>query len=493
MGSRIVTTSAFLSGMKDGESSNFYRISSDRDALMVDSNNISDRLNCTLMQELGSESIPTAAWWTLEVKAREEVLETYQPVTMSENLDYALPNGPFDQYGKYGRATHLVVMAFSDMERVTELAHRAFALNRQHPQYFPRTEPWDAGHIYRNGEYLLCSSYDEVDGVLIPGEQAVYLWANPVPGNSAISPGEDVVKNPRTTCWQKHSKWPILMTEAFMSNFAKLGSAVFSGDYMLSQHGKDAAGVDTVDYRKFDESQIGKPDCAFTPNILLNLLSGMAMFANGNAKFNPDGTVELIGKLTAEDKVNKTRIVIDPNENGVKMYAGNKDTPVADLSFEKDAYNLPYPNLKMNTETPYGRKYDIMVDPRTIIMKEQKPNGEINEIDLSVAGFYMPKTSHIRMPGLLFCGHFRGDGSRDYLWGDGAGEVQCRLEGTGTYIVTHKLNSREYYVAITPVQLHAFATLQGKEPNSFSFTIADRNKGLQNLEFDMIIFGRPYL
>ena len=490
---RRVSANFLLSAVIDGENVQLYRIVSDHDSLSVDANNVSDRVECRIELQDGGTSVPVTAFWSVEVKAREEVLDTYEFSDSRQSIDYALPNGPFDQYGKFGRATHLIVIAYSDETREQELARKAFPLNREHPQYFPRTEPWNNTLTYRNGEYLLCSSYEEVDGVLLEGDEAVYLWNNPVPGNSSVSPGEDVVKNPRSTSWQKHSKWPILMTEAFMSNFAKLGSAAFSGDYMLSQHGKDAAGVDTVDYRKFDESQIGKPDCAFTPNILLNLLSGMAMFANGNAKFNPDGTVELIGKLTAEDKVNKTRIVIDPNENGVKMYAGNKDTPVADLSFEKDAYNLPYPNLKMNTETPYGRKYDIMVDPRTIIMKEQKPNGEINEIDLSVAGFYMPKTSHIRMPGLLFCGHFRGDGSRDYLWGDGAGEVQCRLEGTGTYIVTHKLNTREYYVAITPVQLHAFATLQGKEPNSFSFTIADRNKGLQNLEFDMIIFGRPYL
>ena len=490
---RRVSADFLLTGLVDGENVQLYRIVSDHDSLSVDANNVSARVECRIELQDGGTSVPVTAFWSVEVKAREEVLDTYEFSDSRQSIDYALPNGPFDQYGKFGRATHLIVIAYSDETREQELARKAFPLNREHPQYFPRTEPWNNTLTYRNGEYLLCSSYEEVDGVLLEGDEAVYLWNNPVPGNSSVSPGEDVVKNPRSTSWQKHSKWPILMTEAFMSNFAKLGSAVFSGDYMLSQHGKDAAGVDTVDYRKFDESQSGKPECAFTPNILLNMLSGMAMFANGNAKFNPDGTVELIGKLTAEDKVNKTRIVIDPNENGVKMYAGNKDTPVADLSFEKDAYNLPYPNLKMNTETPYGRKYDIMVDPRTIIMKEQKPNGEINEIDLSVAGFYMPKTSHIRMPGLLFCGHFRGDGSRDYLWGDGAGEVQCRLEGTGTYIVTHKLNTREYYVAITPVQLHAFATLQGKEPNSFSFTIADRNKGLQNLEFDMIIFGRPYL
>ena len=480
---RRVSADFLLTGLVDGENVQLYRIVSDHDSLSVDANNVSARVECRIELQDGGTSVPVTAFWSVEVKAREEVLDTYEFSDSRQSIDYALPNGPFDQYGKFGRATHLIVIAYSDETREQELARKAFPLNREHPQYFPRTEPWNNTLTYRNGEYLLCSSYEKVDGVLLEGDQAVYLWANPVPGNSAISPGEDVVKNPRTTCWQKHSKWPILMTEAFMSNFAKLGSAVFSGDYMLSQHGKDAAGVDTVDYRKFDESQIGKPDCAFTPNILLNLLSGMAMFANGNAKFNPDGTVEIKGRFEAENKEKRTRIVLDPVRCGVQLFMIGDSSPVAEFSFSNDGKSV-YPVMTMR-----NGEAQTEITPGSFGMYDSNSTRSSLLID-STSMVATPPAEMYNMPGVLYCGHFGGDGVTHYEWADGAGKVSCRRTSVGTYIVEHKIDSKEYFVSIIPVSLHTFATLQGKEPYNFSFSIADRNRGLVDLEFDLMIFGK---
>ena len=480
---RRVSADFLLTGLVDGENVQLYRIVSDHDSLSVDANNVSARVECRIELQDGGTSVPVTAFWSVEVKAREEVLDTYEFSDSRQSIDYALPNGPFDQYGKFGRATHLIVIAYSDETREQELARKAFPLNREHPQYFPRTEPWNNTLTYRNGEYLLCSSYEKVDGVLLEGDQAVYLWANPVPGNSAISPGEDVVKNPRTTCWQKHSKWPILMTEAFMSNFAKLGSAVFSGDYMLSQHGKDAAGVDTVDYRKFDESQIGKPECAFTPNILLNMLSGMAMFANGNAKFNPDGTVEIKGRFEAENKEKRTRIVLDPVRCGVQLFMIGDSSPVAEFSFSNDGKSV-YPVMTMR-----NGKAQTEITPGSFGMYDSNSTRSSLLID-STSMVATPPAEMYNMPGVLYCGHFGGDGVTHYEWADGAGKVSCRRTSVGTYIVEHKIDSKEYFVSIIPVSLHTFATLQGKEPYNFSFSIADRNRGLVDLEFDLMIFGK---
>lgn len=480
---RRVSADFLLTGLVDGENVQLYRIVSDHDSLSVDANNVSARVECRIELQDGATSVPVTAFWSVEVKAREEVLDTYEFSDSRQSIDYALPNGPFDQYGKFGRATHLVVIAYQDSKREHELARKAFPLNREHPQYFPRTEPWNNILTYRNGEYLLCSSFEEVDGVLLEGDQAVYLWANPVPGNSAISPGEDVVKNPRTTCWQKHSKWPILMTEAFMSNFAKLGSAVFSGDYMLSQHGKDAAGADTVDYRKFDESQIGKPDCAFTPNILLNLLSGMAMFANGNAKFNPDGTVEIKGRFEAENKEKRTRIVLDPVRCGVQLFMIGDSSPVAEFSFSNDGKSV-YPVMTMR-----NGEAQTEITPGSFGMYDSNSTRSSLLID-STSMVATPPAEMYNMPGVLYCGHFGGDGVTHYEWADGAGKVSCRRTSVGTYIVEHKIDSKEYFVSIIPVSLHTFATLQGKEPYNFSFSIADRNRGLVDLEFDLMIFGK---
>lgn len=480
---RRVSADFLLTGLVDGENVQLYRIVSDHDSLSVDANNVSARVECRIELQDGGTSVPVTAFWSVEVKAREEVLDTYEFSDSRQSIDYALPNGPFDQYGKFGRATHLIVIAYSDETREQELARKAFPLNREHPQYFPRTEPWNNTLTYRNGEYLLCSSYEEVDGVLLEGDEAVYLWNNPVPGNSSVSPGEDVVKNPRSTSWQKHSKWPILMTEAFMSNFAKLGSAVFSGDYMLSQHGKDAAGVDTVDYRKFDESQIGKPDCAFTPNILLNLLSGMAMFANGNAKFNPDGTVEIKGRFEAENKEKRTRIVLDPVRCGVQLFMIGDSSPVAEFSFSNDGKSV-YPVMTMR-----NGEAQTEITPGSFGMYDSNSTRSSLLID-STSMVATPPAEMYNMPGVLYCGHFGGDGVTHYEWADGAGKVSCRRTSVGTYIVEHKIDSKEYFVSIIPVSLHTFATLQGKEPYNFSFSIADRNRGLVDLEFDLMIFGK---
>ena len=480
---RRVSADFLLTGLVDGENVQLYRIVSDHDSLSVDANNVSARVECRIELQDGATSVPVTAFWSVEVKAREEVLDTYEFSDSRQSIDYALPNGPFDQYGKFGRATHLIVIAYSDETREQELARKAFPLNREHPQYFPRTEPWNNTLTYRNGEYLLCSSYEEVDGVLLEGDEAVYLWNNPVPGNSSVSPGEDVVKNPRSTSWQKHSKWPILMTEAFMSNFAKLGSAVFSGDYLLSQHGKDAAGVDTVDYRKFDESQIGKPDCAFTPNILLNLLSGMAMFANGNAKFNPDGTVEIKGRFEAENKEKRTRIVLDPVRCGVQLFMIGDSSPVAEFSFSNDGKSV-YPVMTMR-----NGEAQTEITPGSFGMYDSNSTRSSLLID-STSMVATPPAEMYNMPGVLYCGHFGGDGVTHYEWADGAGKVSCRRTSVGTYIVEHKIDSKEYFVSIIPVSLHTFATLQGKEPYNFSFSIADRNRGLVDLEFDLMIFGK---
>ena len=52
-----------------------------------------------------------------------------------------------------------------------------------------------------------------------------------------------------------------------MADFAKLASAVFSGDYMFSQYGIDSNGNVSKDYQKLAEG-------TFTPNLLIDFLNG---------------------------------------------------------------------------------------------------------------------------------------------------------------------------------------------------------------------------
>ena len=95
--------------------------------------------------------------------------------------------------------------------------------------------------------------------------------------------------------------WVLL--EGFDAVYAKvgiipnglIGSAVFNGEYMFSQQGINPSSSDaqTTDYQNFDADHIY--DGTFTPNILLNFVTGNGHLAAGKIKFNADGSGELAG------------------------------------------------------------------------------------------------------------------------------------------------------------------------------------------------------
>lgn len=489
-----------MSAVIDGENVQLYRIVSDHDSLSVDANNVSDRVECRVELQDGATSVPVTAYWSVEVKAREEVLDTYEFSDSRQSIDYALPNGPFDQYGKFGRATHLIVIAYKDATRNTELARKAYPLNRAQPQYFPRTEPWSNTLTYRNGEYLLCSSYEEVDGILLTGDDAVYVWSNPVPGNSAVPPGEDVIKNPRSTCWQKHSKWPVLMTEAFFANFAKLGSAVFSGDYMFSQHGKDKNGMPTTDYRNFGKTEkhqmtdetTGKPMYdettgepiykeipLFTPNFMVDWLKGKVNAMDGHV-----GGFKINGYNLSNADNRDCLVSIETNDgqNTRKSVLGNQ-----------------YPSFVGFGSAGYFEASGTGENKALVLIAKgsKKPviSGKYDNHCIDAIGgvnWHMDGKDHWCMPGVLYAAHFGGGGELYEEWGNGIGQRGLDRTSTGTYRMEHEIGHMSYFVAITPMRNWTFATLQHKDVNSFSFTIADANRGLIDSEFDVMIFGRPF-
>lgn len=79
--------------------------------------------------------------------------------------------------------------------------------------------------------------------------------------------------NPATDVANKGGNWALMDTikaqfvEILMADFAKLASAVFSGDYMFSQYGIDSNGNVSKDYQKFAEG-------TFTPNLWIDFLNG---------------------------------------------------------------------------------------------------------------------------------------------------------------------------------------------------------------------------
>jgi|GEM_PF-6655764 len=89
------------------------------------------------------------------------------------------------------------------------------------------------------------------------------------------------------TAWKQQQKVPLLLAQLLMTDFGKIASAVFSGDYMISQYGKKKDGTvvnesstdKATAYKDFDASN---PDGGgFVPNLWINFLTGKIRSVGG--------------------------------------------------------------------------------------------------------------------------------------------------------------------------------------------------------------------
>jgi len=101
------------------------------------------------------------------------------------------------------------------------------------------------------------------------------FWYLDAVSSQDVAPS-DVAGNP----WKKAENFGLVITEALFANFGKLGSWVFSGDYMLSQTGVDG----NTDYTQFTDEN-GK----WKPVTLLDAFRGLVWFGGDKVRFQPDG------------------------------------------------------------------------------------------------------------------------------------------------------------------------------------------------------------
>ena len=71
--------------------------------------------------------------------------------------------------------------------------------------------------------------------------------------------------------WAVAEDYQVVLTDTLVALFAKVGGAVFYGDYMISQEGVDSLGNDSSDFENFPDN--------FTPNLSLDFKTG-SMLAN---------------------------------------------------------------------------------------------------------------------------------------------------------------------------------------------------------------------
>ena len=141
---------------------------------------------------------------------------------------------------------------------------------------------WDAKRTYR--------STSDVK-IFVERKRMYYVLTKLNADCVGIDPATDV----KNEYWRLMDYVEYMFVNAMVADFGKIGSAVFCGDYMLSQYGvgKDGHPIQTDNgYEAFT------PDMSnFIPNILLNFVTGYAHFAGKKVIFKENGDVEITGNL----------------------------------------------------------------------------------------------------------------------------------------------------------------------------------------------------
>ena len=139
---------------------------------------------------------------------------------------------------------------------------------------------WDAKRTYR--------STSDVK-IFVERKKMYYVLVKLNTDCIGVDPATDV----KNEYWRLMDYVEYMFVNAMVADFGKIGSAVFSGDYMLSQYGvgKDGHPIQTDNgYEAFT------PDMSnFIPNILLNFVTGYAHFAGKKVIFKENGDVEITG------------------------------------------------------------------------------------------------------------------------------------------------------------------------------------------------------
>lgn len=234
-----------------------YYIEVTPEALSISAYNVaSTPLRIRFWANDGENRNPYSAWLTLQVRSGESVLYTYRPSVAVTGYEYAWPST------QYAEADNILVVCHSNSERTVEVGRKTVSLVCENPIIFPRPETaWSSSLTFKNGEVIML-------------DDTVYMWCSRVSGNTSVNPKTYIANGTLPRVWAAYQNWPLLCTQMFLAQFAKIGSAVFMGDYMLSQYGKNAGGSVITDYRQFDSSKLGQAGCPFTPRVYVDWKTG---------------------------------------------------------------------------------------------------------------------------------------------------------------------------------------------------------------------------
>lgn len=169
--------------------------------------------------------------------------------------------------------------------------------------------------LYPYGEYNNTIGYTR-DDILCPMvlEGTIYYALTNKGTYTGVDPQTDVANNGGV--WFVVENYQAILVNLLIAAYGKIASAVFYGNYMFSQQGKDASGNDSSNYSQFGTG-------AFIPNILLDFLTGTANLNKLIAK-----NAEISGTIISNVAYTPfTDFILDSSNNGTVLnptiYGGN--------------------------------------------------------------------------------------------------------------------------------------------------------------------------
>ena len=305
-----------------------------------------------------------------------------------------------------------------------------------------------------------------------------------------VNPMEDYRDNPTTSYWIPFENYKAIFTEILMANFAKLASAVFYGDYMFSQHGKDADGNDTTNYGLFDPTKIGQSDCPFTPNLLLDLLLGKFMGLD----------VDIQGGKIGDLKIEGNQLSAANPSSGIKIGTGSAGAGGFGRFLQLGGDYAALISMRLDRQNPLSNGYrGINIESYgtgNVCLSLLANAGSKFAIDsVGPHHFYQRSGEVWDAPGVLWAGRISADGTIESSWGDGCTVSPAVYHGqAGLYAFNHDLNHMQYFVQATAVHgTWSIAALTDKSTHQFTVRTFHKDGNYGDSPFEIAIFGRNRL
>lgn len=344
--------------------------------------------------------------------------------------------------------------------------------------------PYPAGFWNADIEY---TATDDIAPIVYYEAGSTYYVMRRTATIIGVNPMEDYRDNPTTSYWIPFEKYKAIFTEILMANFAKLASAVFYGDYMFSQHGKDADGNDTTNYGLFDPTKIGQSNCPFTPNLLLDLLLGKFMGLDVDIQGGKIGDLKIEGnQLSAANPSSGIRIGTgSAGETGFGRFLQLGGDYSALISMRLDRQNPLVNGFRGINIESYGAN--------NICLSLIANAGSKFAIDSAGPHHFYQRSGEVwDTPGVLWAGRISADGTIESSWGNGCTIDTPVYHGqAGLYAFNHDLNHMQYFVIVTAVHGNwSIGADTDKSTHQFTVRTFHKDQGYIDSPFELAVIGR---